>query len=285
MTDLARTDSRIDEDLSLFIAESLPVVRFELRQLQAGGAETRVRDVRPAEGESVSAIAERVWSLACKDASALTGVNAYALCAYKPDASAFDARHAFRVPVTRTNDTIEPTEPASIAGLMAQLMRHNEASVRSAVLGSGDLIRMLQLELKQSREYIRKLEARSVRAFELVEDLMSAKATRDLAERREARKDAAQAHVIAQVTRYLPALVDRALVATGMVKEGQAPASNAQRLGAVVRSLEEKEVTEIYGILGETRGKELFQILQSVLADEEAADPKPQNGVATHGPS
>jgi hypothetical protein len=260
--------ARFDSKLEAFVREHHGrVSRWELRHLVTGGGEHRVRELRPIEGEAPDAVTARVWALAIDDAR---GLSEYALLAYEGDAANYVGRQKFRVQ-GGADDDLEPTEPPTMQGVMAQHMRHTEASVRIATLASGDLLRLYRDENRELRAHIRSLEKTQLRTYELCEDLTSRRAERDLSVRREERADARQAHVVGQLSKYLPMLVDRVLGATGLVKDGESPATDAARIANVVRGLDESKLSAILEIVGPEGGRELLSVIGGIVAREEAA--------------
>ena len=125
----------------------------------------------------VDAVIGQVIQAAQDDANNLhSGVQLYAVFAYYLNDQTYTPRCWFRVsaeeeydPETTAND---PSEPATAQGLMSQLMRHNEAIMRTSVIQTSHVIQVLQQENASQRELLAKQAEQSIDAMAMIQETL-----------------------------------------------------------------------------------------------------------------
>lgn len=92
---------------------------------------------------------------------------------------------SFRVAsqVAKTNGSMM-SEPANEAGLLAQLMRHNETNLRTTFQIQGLMFTSQAEENRRLREQVQQYEERRIEVWNLMEGLTTQKAQRELEERK-----------------------------------------------------------------------------------------------------
>lgn len=111
------------------------------------------------------------------------GVQRYKLLAFFKHEPRPLTRFSFRMSATEFDgeeDEIGMSEAPDQKGLTAQLMRHNEALMRTAVMGANQTIGLLTRTVRSQGEQIENLLSERRETFSLVEDLKSKKHEREL---------------------------------------------------------------------------------------------------------
>jgi hypothetical protein len=264
--------------LARFVAAKLQTgaVRFELMQISddhdgqregrvdrwAGGADVRARE-----------LATEIEETARSDSSALGGVNAYALVAYG-DAGEVLARVGFRVQADFQSGAIVPTERATLLGMRAQEMRHNEmyaqlsAKVSLEQIASyRDLVEDYRTELARARADLAEATMKRVEVVQLYESLASEKAKRELEAQREARHDRAQAEILSKVSLLWPIVMHKL---SGAKDTAFAPGAQ-DILSHLLKNISREEVVNMARALPPEKAMLLWEVLANLLPPDPAA--------------
>jgi hypothetical protein len=188
--DLTSNRNRITRFLRSLVQEQpaeLPLA-LVLRHVSINDRQVDVATFAPqklAEGgeqeASLGELVKRICDAIDNDVDGLGGVQRYLLIAV------LDQRPVGRLPLrcaasgadSGSIDAIE-SEPATPKGLLAQLMRHNEAQTRMFALSVGQVISTMQRTIARLQESAEIGEERRLEAVALTEDLLSQKHKRDL---------------------------------------------------------------------------------------------------------
>jgi hypothetical protein len=162
----------------------LPPDRILVRHLSANDRQSDVGNL-PLPGEanteaSVIELAGRLGDLINTDAEGLGGIQRYVLIAMQ------GGEVVGRLPLRATGamdetqgDPID-SEPATARGLVAQLMRHNEANSRIVSLSMGQIVSTLLRQNERLRMVAEEAEDKRYAVAGLTEQLLSAQHERDL---------------------------------------------------------------------------------------------------------
>jgi hypothetical protein len=99
------------------------------------------------------------------------------------------------------------SEPATIAGVTKQLMRHTEAMMRGTALAHAQVTDHLLRQLERSAQRCEALEAKHLELLQLSEDLLSQKAGRDLAAQRQSMQERRKDELLRKMGVLLPVVV------------------------------------------------------------------------------
>ena len=213
---------------------------------------------------SVDRLVDDIDKVTQDEADQLDGVQQYILYAYRDRTG---DRATARFPIRQTGDSDEDqdnpnpqSEPASIQGVLAQQMRHNEALVRTSVGGWRDVINVLQKQTSRLAEQNEFLQAKLMEARVTVETAESTREVR-LAERseREAR-ERRQDQLFDTFLPLLPAAVNM-LSGRKLLPEATTP----ERM--MVRKFFETVTPEQFKKLREVLEPEQYGIVVTMLAD------------------
>jgi hypothetical protein len=260
--------------------------RFELWHLDVSGdrgegASSRVDGWTAVDGVSIAELTREIEDLAQGDATILGGVNAYELIALS-DAGERLARTGLRVGAASPQDgRLAPSEKATLIGMRAQEMRHNEANALLATRGALDLIEAYRadreeerIEKRQLREEVAKAQEQRIKMVELYEKLLTDTAERELAKQRELRKDAAQQAVLDKLSTLWPILLHK-LSGAGGAPEGQ----HRMMLETFLDAFTKEDAKRMAGALPLEKAILFYEILEPILKERE----KERGGSAASG--
>lgn len=267
--------------ISRFVTQKLDAgaKRFDLVQISDdhdGQREGRV-DTWAAAGLRGRELAAEIEETARSDSYALGGVNAYALVAYG-DAGEALARVGFRVQADFQSGAIVPTERATLLGMRAQEMRHNEMYAQLSAKVSLEQIESYRLlvddyrvELANVRKDLADANIKRVEVVQLYESLASEKAKRDLEAQREARHDRAQEAILSKVTLLWPLLMHKLSGAEAATSPGA-----QDLLSHLLQNITKAEVSAMARQLPAEKAMLLWEVLANLLpADPNAAAAAP----------
>lgn len=115
------------------------------------------------------------------DAAGKGGTQTYVIMAYHETLDKSSARFTIRMqgdPNLEDDDV--GSEPATKSGLLGQVMRHNEAIMRTAALQTATIMTQLQRTTQQQASIIEKLIEEKFNNIDVVEQLLSQKSERDI---------------------------------------------------------------------------------------------------------
>jgi hypothetical protein len=151
---------------------------------------------------------DEVCEMAQQDANAMReGIQSYGLYAYFDKDRDYAPRTFFRVSAEEAYDHDaaegEGSEPATEKGLMAQLMRHNEASARITTIHTSNMIETLMRDNASQRALIEKQMAQAIDFAAIIQESLDNSTARRIAER----DAAAKAEIVGSVTEHLKLLL------------------------------------------------------------------------------
>ncbi len=222
-----------------------------------------VETVNRIEGDSMS------------DAGGIGGVQRYVVLAfYEKTGEKPMARFTFREAGHDEEYDEDESEPATRAGHMAQMMRHNEAIMRIAVAGTGQVLSYLQRSNSNQAEIIEKLITEKMRGIETMEDLKSQEFERRLIREKEERDDKRKAEVFEKLMALAPVVVNK-IAGKNLLP---APSTEREMMRALLGSLSEDQLLSLSRILRPEQSALIAEIAGSV-----QDSPHPGNGKDTSG--
>lgn len=213
------------------------------------------------------AAAEEIWADAEDDAESIGGHQKYRVEAYFGSAKKPQRKKRFAVDATDSTDS-EFTEPATVKGIISQMMRHTEASTKAAVSGGNGVVKMLVAQIERLEKRNQYLEEKIWETFEVRQQLLDRneerQAERFILEQQEKRKD----EVVETVKLLLPGAAKKISkkLGTGNGEEGDS-AFDAAALKTFAESLTEEQIASLAGILKPPQQIAIMQLLQEMKDD------------------
>jgi hypothetical protein len=247
------------EDLRAWLVDMLAskCTRFDLRR-RGIASEERCGTVHADASADVGRLAEDLLARASRDARHFRGPQSYIVGASSDEEGADEIRTIIEVPGGR--DALErgvDVEGASTAGLLGQLMRHNEADQKaisgnfSAVCAGYDKLLAARDRIIEQRDArIAELEARELKVHDLFERLTTAEHERRLELHRVEQQDKRAEYAVQKLDLLLPLVASK--VGTRVLGETKAaggPMFGEEMLRQLLRSLDESQVTGILASL------------------------------------
>jgi hypothetical protein len=228
--------------------ERAQVSHFELKQRAASDmtaaklSEWFSEDI---ENKDPQQISEAIMNEAHKDAENQRGTTRYVVLAFRSGDPNNFARTSFRLPggMSHSNDDQE-TELPNEAGLISQMMRHTEASIRMALQGNAEVVRSLSQQLAESNRQVNKLASMQYTVLELQQTMLDRQAERDLAVRHADSEDKRKQQVFERLSMLFPILLKKI---TGEGKSIEALLGEDQ-ISAVLEGLDQEQLTKMLTI-------------------------------------
>jgi hypothetical protein len=162
----------------------------------------------------VDGLISAIVQAAQADANSLrSGVQTYGVFAYFDGPSDFTPRRYFRVAAEEDYDPdasgADSSEPPTAAGLTAQLMRHNEAIMKTAVVQTSHVIQVLQSENNSQRQLLAAMTEKSFQQMALMEEMMDNTSQRRIEERGAAMKHEMMSGAFEHLKLILPVILNK----------------------------------------------------------------------------
>lgn len=173
-----------------------------------------VPDTLGTDPNGVDGLISAIVQAAQADANSLrSGVQTYGVFAYFDGPSGYTPRRYFRVAAEEEFDpdaaTSDSSEPPTAAGLTAQLMRHNEAIMKTAVVQTSHVIQVLQSENAGQRQLLAAMTQKSFDQMALMEEMLDNTSARRIEERQAAVKHEMMAGVFEHLKLLLPVILNK----------------------------------------------------------------------------
>lgn len=205
-----------------------PCVRLVLKHVGAGnklGSEVFTAPV-PAKADDafIEATINELQTTANQDAGGLGGVQSYVVQAYFKEEEKPLARYTFKVQGADEDEegSQMSSEPPNRVGITSQLMRHQEAIFRTAVMGQSQVIGTLMRQNATLSELVEKFMADRVQTIDVLESLLSKKQERELEIKRAEAKQAMLSDAFDKVMTLAPIVVAK-IAGKGVVPGAESP--------------------------------------------------------------
>jgi hypothetical protein len=206
---MADQEKKFGDWMRAELCRQKPATKFTLRSASPGtrGSEIESFEIEEAlELEEIPVYAGSILQRAQEDADGNgPGVCRYVVHSYRKGDSKPGSRFAFRLRGESDLDLDDESgeEPATIKGLMAQLMRHNEIQSRTMVMAVSTGMASMARRLESADRLNETLVKERTTMFQTIEEAKSDQHTRDmelmLADKSQARKDQAFAKLMGLV--------------------------------------------------------------------------------------
>lgn len=157
------------------------------------------------------------------------------------------------------------SEPANEAGLLAQLMRHNETNLRTTFQVQGVMFTQQQEEVRRLREQVTQFDERRIELFQLVEGLTTEKAARELAERKEQHTQQLKEKALNSL---LPLLTIAADSVMGKVHPEGAALTAAHMAKDLFSTLKQEQVVEMLKHLEPEQAAQVIRMYRMLVQQE-----------------
>ena len=140
-----------------------------------------------------------------------SGMQKYALYAYYPDDQSYVPHKIFKVSAEDESDMgdLSPSEPPNEKGLTAQLMRHNEAIMKTAIMQSTFVFQIMQRETARLSDKDERNEKQRLDMILLQQETLNDAHARRLSERKEEGDIALREGVFEQLKVLMPIIANR----------------------------------------------------------------------------
>lgn len=185
----------------------------------------------------------------------------------RPDGSREDLGfESFRVAsqVAKTTGALM-SEPANEAGLLAQLMRHNETNLRTTFQLQGVMFNQQGEELRRLREQVAQFDERRVEVWNLLEQLTSNKAQRELDEQKQKHNQELKEKALSSV---LPLLTIAADSIMGKVHPEGAALTSANIARDLLGTLKQEQLVEILKHLEPEQSAQVLRLYRILVQQE-----------------
>jgi hypothetical protein len=259
-----------------------PVVRVELAQVGLHG-DSKVGDWSGFEGVGPEHLTMQILERAMDDARLQKGSPRYVVTFYRSnERRTHDGRQWFTLAGGGHElDGIEEMEGPTGTGLIAQLMRHNEASTRVALLSARDIMVEQRREIAELRSMVRHMMTGHFKLVETHEKLINEDHKRALELRKARFEEVKQEQIFGQIMMLLPILMRYLAGDKGDVLRY---AALEQQLKMLFGGLTEKQFTGIMAQLTDTQALSLMDInklmsrdpvpIKDQISEKEAKDRK-----------
>jgi len=206
---MADQEKKFTDWMRTELCRSKPAEKFTLRSASPGtrGTEIETFEIESTlELEEIPVYAGNILQRAQEDADGNgPGVYRYIVLSYRKGESKPAARHAFRLRGENDLDLDDESgeEPATVKGLLSQLMRHNEIQSRTLITAVSTGMASMARRLESADRLNETLVRERTTMFQTIEEARSDQHTRDmelmLADKSQARKDQAFAKLMSLV--------------------------------------------------------------------------------------
>jgi len=264
--------------------------RFELRR-RGIGVEERCGIFRAPPEADVGRLAEEILGRAARDARHFRGEQSYVVAAGSDDSG--EGMVTTTVSVAGGRDADERglnIELANSAGLLSQLMRHNECDQKaisgqfSAVFAAYDqLIAARDRIIDQRDRRIAELEARELKVFEMYENLSTSEHERHVEIHRLEQQDKRTEYAVQKLDLLLPVIGSKlGSRILGDGKAGGQPLFGEEMLRQLLKSLDDTQVASIVSTL---RPEQAAIVGELYLAYAEREGKKPADAAGASAPA
>jgi hypothetical protein len=249
-----------------------PVVKLVVKHLDANGRAGKEEIWScnmPHEGDSVTLSEEEVpdlindMDMSCYDDAEgmAAGLQRYKILCYVKHKTNPHSRFTFALAGESSDiDDTGVSEPATQKGLLGQMMRHNEAIMRTSVMSTNANMSMMQRTIGRQNEHIEKLLEDRRETFEITEDLKSQHHDRQLASMQAESQDKRYSEMFEKASLLLPAVVNR-ISGKKLLPENVSPMQDM--LKGLAESLSEDQIAKILPTLKPEQAIALLEFIES----------------------
>lgn len=162
------------------------------------------------EDSYLETITLEIESACYDDAEGVGGVQKYTIVPLYGEKLEAAGRYVLRVSASGDDSEGEiDSEPATKQGLVTQLMRHNEALMRTSIMATGNIISQQNRVISRQADHIENMMAKHFDTTVELEGLMSQRHERDLEAKKAKFKMEQQKEIFDKVSLLLPTVVNK----------------------------------------------------------------------------
>lgn len=258
----------LDRDHVAQISRTLDVPgahTLRLSHQNADGGQTRVATVQISDVSALAAGCARLWAAAVDHAEIFTLPQVYVFAAVD-DIGAVLGHYLARI-AGGAQSELSPTESATAAGLVGQLMRHLEVQARTVQTVIGTTHKLLSAELIRAHERIAQLEAGHAAQREAVELAVQSATDREIARATQERSDARKDALVTQVQLMLPAAAGAIAAKIGL-GNAAAPIAGVASARALFESLDEEQLKSMLSTMSPAQTAALWTAYKALAHGE-----------------
>lgn len=251
--------------------------KFVLKHISAGskmGAEVSSMDVPESiEDTFFKACLAEFESAATADANGVGGIQSYAIQAFCADSDKPMARLSFKIQAEDMDgEEGFASEPPTKSGIVSQLMRHNEAIMRTSTASVGHLMGLLQKTLDRVSQVNEKLIAEKFDNMDTIQGLLMQKDDREMARKQQESEIASRQAVVERVLQLAPVVVNK--LAGKPLLPAKSSASDLM-VKSLMESITPEQIGKLQGILTPEQQITVYELMQQSQGSE---TPKQENG-------
>lgn len=230
--------------------------------------------------EDVEAMANEIQLSSSDDATGLGGnIQKYALLVYKEKKDDPISRLIFASAIdtvdTEFGDTLD-SEPPTTKGIVTQLMRHNEAIMKTHSMSIATVLTAQQRTINRQSEQLEMLTGKHFETVELIEELTSGKHTRELEEKRLDLKLDMQKQAFGNVKMLMPAIINKIAKRKIMKEDVTPPMMLLKQFADSIKPEQFSKLLESLGPEQKVAFQELYMSLNDIDIGEHGEDKKKQ---------
>ena len=211
--------------------------------------------------------------------SSITGVEKYSIQTFHGEDNKPSATFSIRVRGENSDGEDDGllSEPATKSGLLAQLMRHNEAIMRMSTVGTHDILKAMNSTIHKQEEVIEKLLNEKFENLGVVDELISRKHEREL-EQSKVAHDMEMKEKLFEKSMLIVPLIANKLLSKGNNGQKVLPTETTtieQELAALAETLTDDEIKQMFKILSPEKSLVLADLLKSVVTKQHGLLQKP----------
>jgi len=200
--------------------------------------------------------------------SSVTGVEKYSIQTFHGEDNKPTATFSIRVKGENSDGEDDGllSEPATKSGLLAQLMRHNEAIMRMSTVGTHDILKSMNAQIHNQEAVIEKLLNEKFDNIGMVDELISRKDERELAHAK-ASHDMEMKEKLFDKGMLLAPMIANKLLGKGNGGQKALPEDTSaveQEMHSLATTLTEDELRQILKILPPEKALVLVDIFKTV---------------------
>lgn len=225
--------------------------------------------------EGLPGLAEEIQNRCISDAECLGEFQKYVVLPYRIEEDEPHSRLILKFNLSDEFDDAFDSEPKNQTGILAQAMRHTEASMKLAVGSSGNVMAMQNRIITRQAEQIETLTEKHIELMTLIEELQSHRHERDLEIRSAETKQNVMEEGARKVMALLPVAVNKLIGAKTMEENSSL---GEIMMSGFVETLRPEQLNNIMNTLDPQQKIMMISFLERVAKDREVK--KEPNGAS-----
>jgi hypothetical protein len=252
-----------------------PITKFTVAHMMVTQKGVNVGSVSVDEGDA-EMLAQKIYTIAEDDANRIGGNQKYACYAFAKSKNSL-SRFVFRIDGEEEETENEiVSEPPNKIGIVSQMMRHTEASMKTSVGATMQIIAMQNRTISEQQETIRQLQAKVMDGFVATERLHSEAKMRELEEKKLDFEITNKQAIMDKVGILIPTVVNR-IAGRNLLPEKSTPEKEILR--SLMESLRPDQMSQLQTVLDGQQMMVILSMYDKFRTEEEAKTKK--NGASS----